>query len=86
MTGIQTDTTTDKPKTAEQIDLEEAETALNAKDYKTARNLLEKLIKLDVKDDDEEGVRIKESAILNLGRVFKETKDAKGTMVIFQMK
>ena len=28
--------------------------------------------------DDEESIRIKESAILLLGKVFKETKDAKG--------
>jgi hypothetical protein len=31
-----------------------------------------------VKTDDEEAIRIKESAILLLGKVFKETKDAKG--------
>lgn len=84
MTGVTTNdnvqiaTANEKPKTAEQINLEEAETALNGKDYKIARELLEKLVKLDVKDDDEEATRIKESAILNLGRVFKETKDAKG--------
>ncbi len=36
-------TTDDKPKSSEQIDLEDAETALNGKDYKTARGLLEKL-------------------------------------------
>ena len=35
-------------------------------------------MKLEAKPDDEESVRIKESAILALGRVFKETKDAKG--------
>jgi 26S proteasome regulatory subunit N6 len=34
---------------------------------------------LDTTIDNEESVRIKESAILALGRVFKETKDAKGT-------
>ncbi len=33
----------EKPKSSEQIDLEEAETALTGKDYKTARVLLEKL-------------------------------------------
>ncbi len=33
----------EKPKSNEQIDLEEAETAFNGKDYKTARELLEKL-------------------------------------------
>jgi hypothetical protein len=48
MPGITTNdnvqqTTDEKPKSSEQIDLEEAETALNAKDYKTARGLLEKL-------------------------------------------
>jgi hypothetical protein len=31
-----------------------------------------------VTPDDEEAVRIKESALLALGRLFKETKDAKG--------
>ena len=35
--------TDEKPKSSEQIDLEEAENALNEKDYKTARELLEKL-------------------------------------------
>ena len=85
----------EKPKLQEQIDLEEAETALAGKDYKTARQLLEKLgkkdffiyvinfvllliVKLEAKADDEEPIRIKESAILALGKLFKETKDAKG--------
>jgi hypothetical protein len=36
-------TTEEIPKSREQIDLEEAETALAGKDYKTARDLLEKL-------------------------------------------
>ncbi|CAF5098553.1 unnamed protein product, partial [Rotaria magnacalcarata] len=66
----------EKPKSSEQIDLEEAENALLGKDYKTARELLEKLVKLEVKVDDEESIRIKESAMLSLGKVFKETKDA----------
>jgi hypothetical protein len=35
-------------------------------------------VKLETKADDEEPVRIKETAILTLGRLFKETKDAKG--------
>jgi hypothetical protein len=35
-------------------------------------------VKLEVKADDDESVRIKESAILLLGKVFNETKDAKG--------
>ena len=92
--------TTDQTyKSPQQLDLEEAETALAAKDYKSARDLLEKLgnylsllilqfemisviviyvvVKVDVSGDDEEPARIKESAILALGRVFKETKDAK---------
>jgi hypothetical protein len=38
----------EKPKLSEQIDLEEAETALAGKDYKTARQLLEKLGKKDL--------------------------------------
>ena len=92
-------TTDEKPKSSEQIDLEEAENALNAKDYKTARGLLEKLgkrffcdgiigeridlfvdwiVKLQTKSEDEESIRIKESAVLTLGKLFKETKDAKG--------
>jgi hypothetical protein len=87
-------TTDEKPKSSEQIDLEEAEIALAGKDYKTARELLGKLgeilcfnlkliclgliVKLEAKVDDEESIRIKESAILSLGKVFKETKDAKG--------
>lgn len=41
---VQSTTTTDeKPKSSEQIDLDDAETALSGKDYKTARSLLEKL-------------------------------------------
>ena len=48
MPGITTNdnvqqTTDEKPKSSEQVNLEEAETALNGKDYKTARSLLEKL-------------------------------------------
>ena len=35
--------TDEKVKSAEQVDLEEAETAIAGKDYKTARTLLEKL-------------------------------------------
>ena len=38
--------TDEKVKSAEQIDLEEAETAITGKDYKTARPLLEKLGKI----------------------------------------
>lgn len=38
-----TTTTDDKIKSPQQIDLEEAETALAAKDYKSARDLLHKL-------------------------------------------
>jgi len=38
----------EKPKSQEQIDLEEAETALNGKDYKTSKQLLEKLGKLNL--------------------------------------
>lgn len=33
----------------------------------------------DVKADDEEGLRIKEQAILDLGALFTQTKKAKGT-------
>jgi hypothetical protein len=36
-------TTEEKPKSSEQIDLDNAEDALREKDYKTARQLLEKL-------------------------------------------
>ncbi|CAF4266774.1 unnamed protein product, partial [Rotaria sordida] len=68
----------EKPKLPEQIDLEEAETALAGKDYKLARELLEKLVKLEVIVDNEDSVRIKETAVLTLGRLYKETKDAKG--------
>jgi hypothetical protein len=39
-------TTDEKPKSSEQIDLDEAENALTEKDYKTARELLEKLGKI----------------------------------------
>ncbi|CAF0789637.1 unnamed protein product [Rotaria sordida] len=67
----------EKPKLPEQIDLEEAETALAGKDYKLARELLEKLVKLEVIVDNEDSVRIKETAVLTLGRLYKETKDAK---------
>lgn len=96
-------TTDEKPKSSEQIDLDEAEDALAAKDYKTARELLEKLgkicrftisnneffffigfiVKLEVKADDEESLRIKEVSILSLGKVFQETKDAKGIKIVF---
>jgi hypothetical protein len=93
----------EKPKLSEQIDLEEAEAALIAKDYKTARPLLEKLgkrfsflntkgflfdliVKLDVKGDDEDLARIKESAILAIGKLFKETKDAKGIKLVLSIK
>lgn len=44
--NVQAATTDEKPKSSEQIDLEDAETAFNGKDYKTARGLLEKLGKL----------------------------------------
>jgi exoribonuclease R len=92
--------TDEKVKSAEQVDLEEAETAITGKDYKTARALLEKLgkkntsergsisrlvfsspVKLQVNVDDEESVRIKESALLALGKLFKEIKDAKGMRI-----
>lgn len=36
------------------------------------------LVQLNVKAEDEDAIRIKESAILSLGKVFNETKDAKG--------
>ncbi|CAF4388991.1 unnamed protein product [Rotaria sordida] len=73
----------EKPKLPEQIDLEEAEAALAEKDYKLARELLEKLVKLEVIVDNEDSVRIKETAVLTLGRLYKETKDAKGIKIDF---
>ena len=44
------------------------------------------IVKLEVKEDEEESARIKESAILALGKLFKETKDAKGnkSLIFFQ--
>lgn len=74
----------DKIKSQQQQDLEEAETALATKDYKSARDLLDKLVRGDVSADDEEAARIKESAILALGRVFKETKDAKALATLIK--
>lgn len=55
MPGITTTNTVqpmadEKPKSNEEVDLEEAETALTGKDYKTARGLLEKLGK-KIKDN-----------------------------------
>jgi len=41
------------------------------------------IVKLEVKIDDEESIRIKESAILSLGKVFQQTKDAKGRKISF---
>jgi hypothetical protein len=38
---------------------------------------------LEAKVDDEESIRIKESAILSLGKVLKETTDAKGIKLSF---
>lgn len=76
--------TDEKVKSAEQIDFEEAETAITSKDYKTARVLLEKLVKLQVNVDDEESVRIKESALLALGKLFKEIKDAKALVALIK--
>jgi hypothetical protein len=40
------------------------------------------IVKIEAKADDEEPIRIKESAILALGKLFKETKDAKGIKLI----
>ncbi|CAF3872293.1 unnamed protein product [Rotaria magnacalcarata] len=67
----------EKPKLPEQIELEEAEAALVEKNYKLAQEILEKLVKRQVIVDDEDSVRIKESTLLALGKLYKEIKDAK---------
>lgn len=36
------------------------------------------IVKIEVSADNEDSIRIKETAILTLGKLFKETKDAKG--------
>jgi hypothetical protein len=40
-------------------------------------------VKFEATVDDEELMRIKELAILSLGKLFKETKDAKGMEILF---
>ncbi|CAF0758721.1 unnamed protein product [Didymodactylos carnosus] len=74
-------TSDDTPKRSEQIELEEAEAALATKDYKVARNILQKLVQIETISDDEDSIRIKETTILALGKLFKEIKDAKAELI-----
>jgi len=58
-------------------DLETAQAYIAAKNYESAFNILHTLVSKDVKSDDEEGVHVKEQAILDLGALFTQTKKAK---------
>lgn len=58
-------------------ELEVAQAYVAAKNYESAFNILHSLVSKDVKADDEEGVRVKEQAILDLGALLTQTKKAK---------
>lgn len=58
-------------------DLETAQAYVASKNYEAAFNILHSLISKDVVSSDEEGIRIKEQAILDLGALLTETKKAK---------
>jgi 26S proteasome regulatory subunit N6 len=58
-------------------DLETAQAYVASKNYESAFNILHSLISKDVSPTDEEGIPIKEQAILDLGALLTETKKAK---------
>jgi len=58
-------------------ELEVAQAYIAAKNYESAFNILHSLVSKEVAADDEEGVRVKEQAILDLGSLLKQTKKAK---------
>jgi len=66
-------------------ELETAQAYIAAKNYESAFNILHPLVSKDVTADDEEGLRIKEQAILDLGSLFCHTKKAKelAELIIF---
>ncbi|CAF1640105.1 unnamed protein product, partial [Didymodactylos carnosus] len=72
--NIKRATTDETPKLSEQVELEEAEAALATKDYTVAKEILQKLVKIEAVSEDEDAIRIKETAILTLGKLFKQTK------------
>lgn len=54
-----------------------AQAYVASKNYESAFNILHPIVSKEVKADDEEGTRIKEQAILDLGALFKQTKKAR---------
>lgn len=66
-------------------DLETAQAYIAAKNYEAAFNILHTLVSKDVKSTDEEGIHVKEQAILDLGSLLKQTKKAKelGELIVF---
>lgn len=61
-------------------ELEVAQAYVAAKNYESAFNILHSLVSKDVKADDEEGVRVKEQAILDLGALLTQTKKSQRTV------
>lgn len=57
-------------------ELEQAEIFMEGKNYESAFNLLHPIISRDVRGDDEEGLRVKEQAILDLASILCQTKKA----------
>lgn len=66
-------------------DLELAQAYILSKNYEAAFNLLHPIVSKDVKMADEEGMRIKEQAILDLASLLAQTKKAKelGELIVF---
>jgi len=58
-------------------ELEMAQAYMEAKNYESAFNILHPLVSKDVQANDEEGLRIKEQAILDLASLLCQTKKAK---------
>lgn len=58
-------------------ELETAQAYIESKNFEPAFNILNSLVSKEVAATDEEGLRIKEQAILDLGALFKQTKKAK---------
>ena len=66
-------------------DLETAQAYVAAKNFEAAFNILHTLVSKEFKQNDEESLRVKEQAILDLGSLLKQTKKAKelGELIVY---
>ncbi|KAL9933683.1 hypothetical protein V8E36_007341 [Tilletia maclaganii] len=65
--------------------LEAADRAIESKDYAKAQTLLKDILAASPNANDEDALKLKEGALLRLGQVFRDTKDAEALADVVRM-